>query len=205
MKSLPIWIISIGIFLFTLSIINSFNAISFTQDFQRAEILATLSSISIITIGFILKQITPKSYEKVVLQGKEGFFIDELLNESTKLELAWGSNLILTATAASTMLIYWQDRTILKRGLISENIFKPGRICANSLKNGNLVSLANTKNYPGSYEFDTVIEGLPSLLVYPLGKKGYVIIGGWSIRCFTKSDEIWISGWSKKLMGIIDK
>ena len=205
MKNSSIIIISIGIILFILSIVNSYSSNSFTPDFQRAEILSTISSIIIITIGLLFKQVIPKSHDKALLKGKQGFFINESLEGNLKLELAWGSQLILTATAAATLLIYWDNDTILKRGFMTDKIFIPDKICENSRKKGRLISLPNTNNYPNSYEFDSVLDNLPSILVYPLGNKGYVIVGGSSIRCFTKSDEIWISGWAEKILPILEK
>ena len=51
---------------------------------------------------------------KVNLNGKEGFELSDELSEDLKNELAWGSQQILRATAASTILIYWDNRVILR-------------------------------------------------------------------------------------------
>ena len=64
------------------------------------------------------------------------------------------------------------------------------------------ISLVSTKFYPGKQEFDNIVKNLPSVIVFPIGNKGWIIIGGWSERCFTKSDELWIDGWAKKLLSL---
>ena len=48
-------------------------------------------------------------------------------------------------------------------------------------------------------------ENLPSILIQPLGRKGFIVIGGWSEKCFTRSDEKWIEGWSKRLFESLEK
>ncbi|MDC3037143.1 cofactor assembly of complex C subunit B [Prochlorococcus sp. AH-716-O22] len=39
----------------------------------------------------------------------------------------------------------------------------------------------------------------------PINSKSFILIGGWSYRCFTKSDEKWINNWSKKVNNIFIK
>tara|TARA_Y100001968_G_scaffold113737_1_gene103136 strand:- start:4930 stop:5541 length:612 start_codon:yes stop_codon:yes gene_type:complete len=196
-------IISTGIFLFSLAIINISTADNLTPSLERAEILSCITSIIIIGLGAYWIKITPKVFPKVNLKGNNGFFVDDCISKSLKDELAWGTHQILTATAAATILIYIDEKTVLKRGLIKDELFEPGMICENVSKKNKLTSLANTSNYPGSYEFDSIINNLPSILISPISDRGYVIVGGWSIRCFSKSDEIWINGWCKKLIELV--
>ena len=137
--------------------------------------------------------------------GKEGFELSNDLTEDQRNELAWGSKQILTATAASTILIYWDNKVILRRGLISKKIFEPGEICKRSIDQNRLISLVNTELFPGRDEFDGVLSNLPAVIVYPLESRGLTIVGGWSKRSFTNSDEKWISGWSDKLYVLLSK
>ena len=53
-------------------------------------------------------------------------------------------------------------------------------------------------------EFDSVLDNLPAIIVYPISNKGLTIVGGWSKRSFTNSDEKWISGWSDKLYDLLN-
>ena len=117
-------------------------------------------------------------------------------------ELAWGSEAILTSTAAAAILIHNDGVNILRRGITSSNDFKPGETCLRSIKDMKLISLANTKFYPGRDEFFNFCAGIPSILVVPINNKAFILIGGWSAKCFTKSDEKWIKNWSKKINDI---
>ena len=44
-----------------------------------------------------------------------------------------------------------------------------------------------------------MLPSLPAIVVCPMGDAGVVIMGGWSPRCFTRSDERWLEGWSQRL------
>tara|TARA_B100001250_G_scaffold388573_1_gene386929 strand:- start:415 stop:1032 length:618 start_codon:yes stop_codon:yes gene_type:complete len=194
-----------GFFLAILSIINFATTSQINPTLLRAETLSGISSIALITIGFLWKEVNPQQPTKVKLKGKEGFELCNDLSEDQKNELAWGSKLILTATAASTILIYWDNRVLLRRGLISNKTFKPGEICNRAVNQKRLISLVNTELFPGRGEFDCVLNNLPAVIVYPLSNRGITVVGGWSKRSFTNSDEKWISGWSDKLYVLLSE
>ena len=196
-------VIIFGSFLLILSIINIGTANQVNPTLVRAETISGIASIALITIGYLWTEIKPKQPTKVSLDGKEGFELCTKLTNDQRNELAWGSQQILTATAASTILIYWDNKVILRRGLISNKIFKPGEICNRSINQKRLISLVNTELFPGSDEFDAVLDNLPAVIVYPLSNRGLTIVGGWSKRSFTTSDEKWISGWSNKLFVLL--
>ena len=198
-------VIFFGSFLLILSIINIATANDVNPILVRAETISGIASIALITIGYIWTDIRPKQPDKVKLNGKEGFELCNELSEDKRNELAWGSHQILTATAASTVLIYWDNKVILRRGLISEKIFKPGEICNRSIDQKRLISLVNTELFPGRDEFDGVLSNLPAVIIYPLSDRGITIVGGWSKRSFTNSDEKWISGWCDKLNVLLSK
>ena len=198
-------VIIFGIFLLILSIINITTANQVNPNLVRAETISGIASIALITIGYLWNEIKPKQATKAKLNGKEGFELCNELTDDQRNELAWGSQLILTATAASTILIYWDNRVILRRGLISNKTFEPGEICNKARDQKRLVSLVNTELFPGRDEFNGVLNDLPAVIVYPLSNRGLTIVGGWSKRSFTNSDEKWISGWSDKLYVLLSK
>ena len=198
-------VIIFGVLLLIFSIINIATANQIDPSLVRAETISGIASIVLITIGYLWTEINPKKPSKVKLNGKEGFKLCEKLSKDQQNELAWGSKQILTATAASTVLIYWDNRVILRRGLISDKIFKPGKICNRSIDEKRLISLVNTELFPGRSEFDGVLDELPAVIVYPLSNRGVTIVGGWSKRSFTYSDEKWISGWSDKIYVLLSK
>ena len=197
-------VIVFGTFLLILSVINIFTSNQIYPTLIRAETISGIASIALITIGYLWTEINPKQPTKAILNGDEGFELCKELSDDQKNELAWGSQQILTATAASTILIYWDNRVILRRGLISNEKFKPGEICNRAIDQKRLISLVNTELFPGRDEFDGVLNDLPAVIVYPLSNRGLTIVGGWSKRSFTISDEKWISGWSDKLFLLLN-
>ena len=191
-----------GTILFIFQIANFFSVELITPELERAQVLAAISSLIIILVGFLFKQFEPLAGEKADLKGENRFYFDKNIPNEVIDELAWGSETILTSTAAATVLIHNDGKNILKRGITSSNNFLPGETCLRSLKNMKLISLANTKFYPGKDEFFNFCPDVPSILIVPINSKAFILIGGWSAKCFTRSDEKWINNWSKKINNI---
>ena len=198
-------LILIGTTLFIFQIANFLSIDTITPELERAQVLAAIASLIIILIGFLFKQFEPLAGEKVNLKGENKFLFDKSIPDQVIDELAWGSEAILTSTAAAAILIHNDGVNILRRGITSSNEFKPGETCLRSLKDMKLISLANTKFYPGRDEFFDFCADIPSILVVPINSKAFILIGGWSAKCFTKSDEKWINNWSKKINNIFSK
>ena len=192
-------LIIIGSLIFIFQLVNFISIDSISPELQRAQVLAALSSIIIILIGLLFERFNPISGEKVKLEGENDFKFDKNIPHDLLNELAWGSEAILTSTAAASILINFKGKNILKRGIISNNQFIPGESCIRCMKEMKLISLANTKLYPGRNEFDNFCLMVPSVLIIPINKQTFILIGGWSSRCFTKSDEKWLNNWAKKL------
>ena len=198
-------LIIIGIILFIFQLVNFISIDSITPELERAQIISAIASIIIILIGFLFKQFKPNSGEKVHLEGENSFVFNSNIPEEVINELAWGSEAILTSTAAASILIHNDGDNILRRGITSENVFYPGETCMKSIRDMKLISLANTKLYPGRDEFYRFCPNIPSILIVPINDKAFILIGGWSTRCFTKSDEKWITNWSKRINNIFTK
>ena len=198
-------LIIIGSILFLFQLGNFFSIESISPALERAQVLSAISSVIIVLIGFLFKQFNPNLAERVELKGENKFIFDSDLPSDILEELAWGSEAILTSTAAASILIHNDGKNILKRGITSNNIFKPGETCLRAIKDMKLISLANTKFYPGREEFFSFCSNVPSIIIIPINQKSFILIGGWSYRCFTKSDEKWIKNWSKKLNNIFVK
>ena len=197
--------ISVGVILFIFQIANFISIETITPELERAQVLAAIASLIIILIGFLFKQFQPIAGEKALLKGENMFLFDKNMPDEVIDELAWGSEAILTSTAAAAILIHNDGVNILRRGITSSNDFKPGETCLRSIKDMKLISLANTKFYPGRDEFFNFCADIPSILVVPINCKAFILIGGWSTKCFTKSDEKWINNWSKKINNIFLK
>ena len=198
-------LILIGSILFIFQIANIFSIEIITPELERAQVLAAIASLIIILIGFLFKQFEPLAGEKANLKGENKFIFDKNIPNEVIDELAWGSEAILTSTAAAAILIHNDGVNILRRGITSSNEFSPGDTCLRSTKDMKLISLANTKFYPGRDEFSDFCPEIPSILVVPINAKAFILIGGWSAKCFTKSDEKWINNWSKKINNIFLK
>jgi len=198
-------LVIIGVILFIFQIINFFSIETITPELERAQVIAAIASLIIILIGFLFKQFEPLAGEKADLKGENKFLFDKNIPDEVIDELAWGSEAILTSTAAASILIHNDGVNILRRGITSSSDFKPGDTCLRSIKDMKLISLANTKFYPGRDEFIDFCADIPSILVVPIDSKAFILIGGWNAKCFTKSDEKWINNWSKKINNIFLK
>jgi len=198
-------LIIIGAILFIFQIANFFSIDAITPELERAQIVAAIASLIIILIGFLFKQFEPLAGEKADLKGENNFLFKNNIPDEVVDELAWGSEAILTSTAAAAILIHNDGVNVLIRGITSSNQFNPGETCKRSIKEMKLISLANTKFYPGRDEFNNFSPDIPSILIVPINNKAFILIGGWSTKCFTKSDEKWINNWARKLNNIFLK
>ena len=198
-------LILVGAILFVFQIANFISIETITPELERAQVLAAIASLIIILIGFLFKQFQPLAGEKAAIKGENKFLFDRNMPDEVIDELAWGSEAILTSTAAAAILINNDGVNILRRGMTSSNDFIPGETCRRSMKDMKLISLANTKFYPGRDEFFNFCADIPSILIVPINTKAFILIGGWSAKCFTKSDEKWINNWSKKINNIFLK
>ena len=198
-------LIIIGSILFFFQLGNYISIDSISPALERAQVLSAISSVIIVLIGFLFKQFNPNIEDKVELKGENKFIFEPDIPVEILDELAWGSEAILTSTAAATVLIHNDGKNILRRGITTNGVFQPGETCLRSLTDMKLISLANTKFYPGRDEFYSFCPNVPSILIIPINSKSFILIGGWSYRCFTKSDEKWINNWSKKVNNIFIK
>mgnify|MGYP001371078630 FL=1 len=188
-----------ALLLLGLTVTNAGVAETVTPELQRAEVLAGMASVGLMLVAVLWTRANPKSAEKVPLKGEQGLVMTDQFNAVQKQELAWGSHMLLTATPAATVLVLWRQQVVLRRGLISQSPFQPGAITMRAMERDQTISLVNTSLFPGRAEFDAMLPSLPAILVCPMGDEGVVVVGGWSPRCFTRSDERWLQGWTQRL------
>lgn len=167
--------------------------------FERASVLSGALAVVLLLVAILWTQANPRDPERVELDGAQGLELDASLPESLKQELGWGSTMLLTATPAATLLLVWQHQTVLRRGVLGSARFKAGPIVQRAREKQQLISLVNLALYPGRDEFSYLPESTPAVVVQPIGSAGVLIVGGWSPRCFSRSDEVWITGWAQKL------
>jgi hypothetical protein len=132
--------------------------------------------------------------------GEEGFFLAEDLPEAVKTELAWASHILLTNTVTRSLVVYYQGKVLLRRGILgSKSHLTPGPIVQRVLATKKPVYLVALQIYPGKIEFDYLPENTQGVICQPIGEQGVMILGANAPRSYTKQDENWISGISDKL------
>jgi hypothetical protein len=192
-----------GILGLTLTVLNQASGMpvqgGMAPALERSGVLASLLAVVLMLVGLLWERIEPVPPERVALQGREGLELAEDLPAELRRELGWGTQMLLTATPAATLLLLWRGRVLVRRGLLPQAIFQPGAICGRALEQGRAISLVDLRLYPGREEFAGLLDGLPAVLVQPIGSEGLLLLGGWSARCFSRSDLAWVEGWAQRL------
>ncbi|MEC4816873.1 MAG: cofactor assembly of complex C subunit B [Scytonema sp. PMC 1069.18] len=171
-----------------------------TDSQARADVLGVILSAVLILTGLIWQQVQPRTPDAVKLIGEEGFILASDLPEFVKTELAWASHLLLTNTVTRSLVVYYQDKVLLRRGILSPNSkVVPGSILKRVLEKQKPVYLVDLKVYPGKIEFDYLPENTQGVICQPIGKEGVLILAANAPRSYTKQDETWIAGIADKL------
>ena len=184
----------------TLLLINRMTTLDLTTTQSRSDALGILMSAILILCGLLWQKIQPKAPESVKLVGESGMEMTNDLPEALQMELAWASHSLIANTPAKTLVLYYDDRTLLRRGILCG---KPdvtlGTITERALNNKKAVYLVDLKLYPGRVEFDYLPENTQGLICQPLGEKGLLILAANAPRSFTQQDEDWITAIADKL------
>ena len=187
-----------------LCVVNQLSAPELTPALERAGVLASLLAVGLMLVSILWTRAVPVAPERVELQGEQGLRLADGLPEPLREELAWGSRMLLTATPAASLLLVWRGQTLLQRGILGSGALTPGPITQRAWDTQKPIGLVNLKLYPGRDEFDGLPAGIPALIVQPIGREGVLLLAGWSPRCFSRSDETWLEGWSLKLRSALE-
>ena len=181
-------------------LVNRMVTINLTSSQSRADALGILLSAVLILIGLLWQQVQPKPPDAVTLVGEEGFTIADSLPEPIKTELAWASHILLTNTVTKVVVIYYDQQTILRRGILGKSDqVNLGAIASRVMKTQKPVYLVKLELYPGRLEFDYLPENTQGVIVQPLGEKGVMVLGANIPRSYTKQDENWVTAIADKL------
>lgn len=191
--------LGVGITGLALVVINQLTAPLSEPAFTRAGVLAALLAVGLMLVAILWTRAVPEAAIRAALPGREGLVLADHLPAAISQELGWGSQMVLTASPAAVVLVLWRGQVLLRRGLLVDTPFMAGPICQRAMERGQAISLVNLALYPGRAEFEPLLPGLPAVLVQPLGQEGVVVLGGWSARCFSRSDLIWVEGWARRL------
>ena len=192
-----------GILLFA----NRMVTTDLTETQSRSDAVGVIISALLILVGLLWDRIQPKIPGSVELLGKEQFYLDESLSESRRTELAWASHSLLNNTVTQSVLLYWEGKTVLRRGILPEGVLEvvPGAIVSRILSNHKAVYLVDTSKYPGRIEFGYLPENIQGIICQPIGEKGVLILGANAPRSYTQLDESWIGAIAQKLTYVMDE
>lgn len=197
LRQIPLWS---GIVGGTLLLINRLSTTDLTPSQSRSDVVGVILAGVLALVWLIWQQIQPRAPEAVTLIGQQGFELETALSEALKTELAWASHLLLTNTVTQSLLVYYQGRVLIRRGILGPNpMVKPGPILERVLKTQKPVYLVSLPLYPGRVEFDYLPENTQGLICQPLGPDGALILAANVPRSYTRQDENWIAGIAQKL------
>ncbi len=194
-------VLACGLTGLALVVLNQMTSPSLDPSLERASVLASILSVLLLLVALLWQRVEPLAPERVPLEGREGLHLAPDLPAQLAEELGWGSTMLLTATPAAVVLLHWRGKILLERGLLGSGGFQPGAICRRCMATGKAISLVDLKLYPGREEFAALPTGVPAVLVQPLAQEGVLVLGGWSPRCFSRSDLLWVEGWGRRLTG----
>lgn len=184
----------------TLLLVNRLLTSQITDSQARSDALGVIEGAVLILVGLLWQRIQAKVPDSVTLIGEMGLEIAPEVSETVKTELAWASHLLLTNTVTRSLAVYYDGKTLLRRGILGKNPqIKPGTILERVLSKNKPVYLVNLNLYPGKVEFDYLPENTQGVICQPIGDKGALILGANAPRSYTKQDEKWIEGIADKL------
>lgn len=191
-----------GVLLLTNRVLTS----QLTESQARSDALGVILSAVLILTGLLWQQVQPRSPEAVNLIGEEGLELAPELPEEVKTELAWASHLLLTNTVTRSLVVFYQGKVLLRRGVLGVNPeVKPGAILSRVIEKQKPVYLVDLKLYPGRIEFDYLPDNTQGVICQPLGDQGALILGANAPRSYTKQDENWIEGIADKLANTLSR
>jgi hypothetical protein len=197
LRRLPIVVGGLGAILL---LINRLFTTELTQSQSRGDVLGVILSAVLILTGLIWQQVQPRSPQTVELIGEEGFILASDLPEAVKTELAWASHLLLTNTVTRSLIVFYQGKVLLRRGILAtKSEVTPGQILNRVLETQKAIYLVALKVYPGQIEFDYLPENTQGVICQPIGNQGVLILAANAPRSYTKQDEKWIAGIADKL------
>src|SRR5579883_989635 len=183
-----------------LLLVNRLLTPELTASQARGDVLGVIVSAVLILTGLIWQQVQPRSPDAVQLIGKEDFVLAPDLSKALKTELAWASHLLLTNTVTRSLVVFYQGRVLLCRGILGpKSEVVPGPILKRVLEKQRPVYLVDLKVYPGRIEFDYLPENTQGIICQPIGDQGAMILGANVPRSYTQQDENWIAGIADKL------
>lgn len=192
--------IGVGMLAGTLLMTNRLLTPQLTDAQARSDALGIMVSAILVLTGLLWQQVQPRRPDSVDLVGREQFELEPTLSDTAKTELAWASHLLLTNTVTRSLILWYDGKTLLRRGILPEQRqVTPGAILNRVLAKQQPVYLVALKLYPGRLEFDYLPENTQGVICQPVGSRGVLILGAHAPRSYTRQDENWIGAIADKL------
>ena len=102
-----------GLLILVMAVLNTVMAQSVTPELQRAEVLSAVAAVSLLLVAVLWTRADPRSAARQELGGEQGLVLASDVSDAVRDELGWGSHMLLTATAASTVLVYWKGLSLI--------------------------------------------------------------------------------------------
>lgn len=196
-KNLPLIAGILGGFLL---MINRLTTPTVLDSQARSDALGVILCAMLLLVSILLRQIESAPPQSVTLIGEEVIEFADNLPENIKTELAWASHVILNNTVTKSIIIYYQNQLLLRRGILGySKTINLGIIAQRVMTTKKPVYLVDLKHYPGKVEFDYLPENIQGLICLPLNDQGVMIIATNIPRSYTKQDEFWIQGIAEKI------
>lgn len=203
LRQLPIAVGGLG---GTLLMVNRLLTPELTSSQARSDALGVILSALLILTGLLWQQVQPKLPETVELEGPEGFELAPDLPETVKTELAWMSHILLTNTVTRSLVVWYGENTLLRRGILGLNPeLKPGPIVQRVLQTQRPVYLVSLKLYPGRVEFNYLPDNTQGIICQPIGNQGVLVLAANAPRSYTRQDEAWVAAIADKLAETFDR
>jgi len=162
LRRLPIVVGGLGA---VLLLINRLLTPQLTESQARGDVLGVILSAVLILTGLIWQQVQPRLPDSVELIGEEGFVLAPDLPEAVKTELAWASHLLLTNTVTRSLVVFYQGKVLLRRGILgTKSEVVPGAILKQVLEKQKPIYLVALNVYPGKIEFDYLPENTQGVI-----------------------------------------
>lgn len=183
-----------------LLLVNRLLTPALTDSQARSDALGVILSALLILTGLLWQRIQPRSPDAVTLIGEEGLELAPDLPDVVQTELAWASRILLTNTVTRSLVVWYQGRLLLRRGILAPKAeFNLGPIVQRVLEKQRPVYLVDLKVYPGRVEFDYLPENIQGIICQPIGNQGVLILGANAPRSYTQQDETWVEAIADKL------
>ncbi|WP_017293197.1 cofactor assembly of complex C subunit B [Geminocystis herdmanii] len=183
-----------------LLMINRLTTPTLLDSQARSDALGVILCAMLLLTSILLRQIKSVPPQSVTLIGEEGMEFAPDLSDTVKTELAWSSHLILNNTVTKSIVVYYQGKILLRRGILgTNNSVNVGTILQRVMTTQKPVYLVDLKHYPGKVEFDYLPPNIQGLICLPLQNQGALIVATNIPRSYTKQDESWIQGISEKI------